>query len=331
MFNEITFAYQYFLYLLIFIPGLSVFYIFRHKKMNTDIRYSDTSFFAGYKKTIRQRLIHLPFILRMIVLFLLILALSRPQTISKTQDVEVETIDIMIALDISGSMLAEDFKPNRMEAAKRTALEFIDMRPLDRIGMTVFSGESFTVCPLTTDHALIKELGQGVHTGMVRDGTAIGDGLANAINRLRESRAISKVIILLTDGINNTGVIDPLTAAEIATMYDIRVYTIGVGSDGKVPYPFQTPYGVHYQDVEIPVDEELLKQIADMTGGKYFWANTPDKLEKVYEDIDKLERTKIEVEEYTRRTDKYYYFALLALAFFVIELTLRYTLLRSIP
>ena len=331
MFNDITFTYNQFLYLLLLIPLITAWYIWKHREMKTDIRFSATNFLDGYKKTLRQRLYHFPFGLRMVVVLLLILALARPQSTSKTHDVTVEGIDIMIALDISGSMLAEDFKPNRMEAAKRTALEFINMRPTDRIGMTVFSGQTFTLCPLTTDHSLIKELAKNVHTGMVEDGTAIGDGLANAVNRLRESQAISKVIVLLTDGINNTGVIDPLTAAEIAKMLDIRVYTIGVGSKGEVPYPFQTPYGIQYRNVEIPVDEELLQQMADMTGGKYFWADNPRKLEAVYEEIDQLERTKIDVTEYERKTDEYYGFAVFALLFFCLEMFLRYTFIRTVP
>ncbi len=331
MFSDITFEYQHLLNLLFLIPLLILWYIWRNKELSTDIRFSDISFFEGYRKTLRQHLRHLPFILRIVVFLLLILALARPQSTSRTHDVELEGIDIMIALDISGSMLAEDFKPNRMEAAKKTALEFIDMRPNDRIGVTVFSGQSFTLCPLTTDHSLVKELTRTVYTGMVEDGTAIGDGLANAVNRLRESQSISKVIILLTDGINNTGMIDPLTAAEIAAMLDIRVYTIGVGSDGKVPYPFETPYGVQYRNVEIPVDQDLLEKIAEMTGGKYFWANKPHKLEAVYEEIDQLERTKIDVKEYKRKTDEFYGFVMFAIILFAVEAFLRYTVLKSLP
>lgn len=331
MLNNITFEYHNFLYFLFIIPLLITWYIWKNRDIGSDIRFSNTNFFMGYSKTLRQRLRHLPFIFRMIVFLLLILALARPQTTSKTHDVSVEGIDIMISLDISGSMLAEDFKPNRMEAAKNTALEFINMRPNDRIGITVFSGQSFTLCPLTTDHQLLIELGQNIHTGMVEDGTAIGDGLANAVNRLRKSQAISKVIILLTDGINNTGMIDPLTAAEIANMHDIRVYTIGVGNDGKVPYPFKTPMGIQYRNVEIPVDEDLLIEIADMTGGKYFWANEKNKLKTVYEEIDQLERTKIDVKEYERKTDQYYYFALTAMILLGLEIFLRYTYLITLP
>jgi Ca-activated chloride channel family protein len=238
---------------------------------------------------------------------------------------------LIIALDISGSMLAEDFRPNRLEAAKLTALEFISMRPTDRLGMTVFSGESFTLVPLTTDHTLLKDLTAGVKTGMVEDGTAIGDGFATSINRLRESQALSKVIILLTDGINNAGVIDPLTAAEIASIYGIRVYTIGVGSKGAVPYPFQTPLGVQYRQVEIPVDENLLRQMAEMTGGNYYWADSQTKLQDIYGEIDQLERTRIDVTEYTRKRDEFFPLALIALLLLIIEMLFRNTWLKTNP
>lgn len=328
---DITFAYKPFLLLLAIIPLLAAWYIWKQRDYSADIRFAHSAFVQGVRKSFRLRLLHLPFVLRMLVMALLIVALARPQSSSRSQDVSVEGIDIMIALDISGSMLAEDFRPNRLEAAKQTALEFIDMRPTDRLGMTVFSGESFTLCPLTTDHVLLKELASGVKTGMVEDGTAIGDGLATALNRLRESQAISKVVILLTDGINNAGVIDPLTAAEIASVYGIRVYTIGVGSKGSVPYPFQTPLGVQYRQVEIPVDEELLQQMAEMTGGSYYWADSQNKLQEIYEDIDQLERTRIDVTEYTRKTDEYLPLVLLAFLLMGLELVLRNTWLKTNP
>ncbi len=328
MFPEITFAYQPFLFFLLVIPVLIGFYIWQHRFMHADMQYSHSGFLGKVRKSLRLRMLHLPFALRMIVLSLLIVALARPQSTSRMQDVTVEGIDIVIALDISGSMLAEDFKPNRMEAAKNTALEFIEMRPGDRIGVTVFSGESFTLVPLTTDHLLLKDQLRAVHTGMVQDGTAIGDGLATAINRLRESDAISKVIILLTDGINNTGVIDPLTAAEIAEIKNIRVYTVGVGRHGPVPYPFQTPFGVQYRDVEIPVDEALLEEIAQMTGGRYFWADNQQALEEIYREIDQLERSQIDVLEFARRRDEYLPLVLLAIFIAGIEFLLRKTWLK---
>lgn len=328
MLTEITFAYRPFLYFLLVIPVLIGWYIWQSRGMYATMQFSHSSFLGNVKKSFRQRMVHLPFILRMLVFALLIVALARPQSTARMQDVTIEGIDIVVALDISGSMLAEDFKPNRMEAAKATALDFIDMRPGDRIGVTVFAGESFTLVPLTTDHALLRDMLRTVSTGMVEDGTAIGDGLATAINRLRESDAISKVIILLTDGINNAGVIDPLTAAEIAQIYGIRVYTVGVGSKGAVPYPFQTPFGIQYRDVEIPVDEALLLEMAEMTGGLYFWADNQNALLNIYREIDQLERSRIDVMEFSRKTDEYLPLVLLALMLAAAEFLLRNTWLR---
>ncbi len=331
MFNDITFAYYPFLFFLLVIPLIIAWYIWKRDDIKAQIRYSHSGFIKGIRKSLKIRLVHLPFALRMLAMFLLIIALARPQSSSKMQEITVEGIDIVICIDISGSMLAEDFKPNRLEAAKKNAVEFIDMRRGDRIGMTVFAGQSFTLCPLTTDHNLLKDLTRSIHTGMVEDGTAIGDGLATSINRLKESEAISKVIILLTDGINNAGMIDPLTAAEIAALQKIRVYTIGVGSDGPVPYPFQSPFGKQYRNVEIPVDEALLKEMAAKTGGKYFWANTPNKLQEVYKEIDQMERSKIDVTEFSRKHDEYLHLAIFALFILLIEITLRNTWLRSLP
>ncbi len=325
--TDLAFAYPSALLLLALIPLLVAWYSWRGRKQVPDVRFPHAGLLEGSGWRVRMR--HVPFGLRMLVLALLILVVARPQSASHGHEVDFEGIDIMIALDISGSMLAEDFQPNRMEAAKRTAVEFVAMRPGDRIGASVFSGQSFTLCPLTTDHALLKELISGAHTGMVEDGTAIGDGLATALNRLRESPAVSRVIVLLTDGINNTGVIDPLTAAEMAALYEVRVYTIGVGSSGPVPYPFQTPAGIRYQDVEIPVDEELLKEIAQITDGRYFWADQEDKLREIYAEIDQLERSRISVSEWTRKTDRFRPFLLLALSLLLIEILLRNTWLRA--
>lgn len=331
MLAEIDFAYRHFLLLLLLVPILTAWYFWKSRNRHASVRFTFGEMLADRQRSLRVRLIHLPFVLRMLTMILLIIALARPQTTSRSQDMTIEAIDIMIALDVSGSMLAEDFHPNRMESAKQTAIEFIEMRSGDRIGVTVFSGQSFTLSPLTTDHNLLKELTSRASTGMVEDGTAIGDGLATAINRLRESQAISKVIILLTDGINNAGVIDPLTAAEIASIMGVRVYTIGVGSSGPVPYPFQTPMGIQYQQVEIPVDEELLKQIAAMSGGKYFYAENQQKLQDIYAEIDQMERTRIEVTEYSRKRDEYLPLVLLALSLLGIEILLRHTWLRTIP
>ena len=331
MFDDIQFLHPALLWLLGLIPLLMLWYLRIFRKRRPVIKFFGTGWMGKSSRSLRSRLVHAPFVLRLLVLALLILAMARPQSSSKRQDVYMEGIDIMIALDISGSMLARDFRPDRLESAKQTALEFIDMRPHDRIGISVFSGQSFTLAPLTLDHYLLRELLPGVHTGMIEDGTAIGDGLATSINRLRESQALSHVVILLTDGINNSGMIDPLTAAEIAAMTGIRVYTIGVGSSGPVPYPFQTPLGIRLREVEIPVDEELLNQIAQMTGGRYFWADTRDALSLIYQEIDQLERSRIEVTEFTRRHDEYLPLLLLAMGIFVLELLLRHSWLRSLP
>ncbi len=331
MFSELVFAHPRVLLLLLLLPALAGYHIAMRRKVRADIRFVHASFVEGTGKTLRQHLIHLPLVLRLLAIGMVILALARPQSTSTSREVSIEGIDIMICLDISGSMLAEDFKPNRMEAAKQTALDFIAMRSQDRIGMTVFSGESFTLVPLTTDHALLVELASGVSTGMVEDGTAIGDGLATAINGLRDSEAISRVVVLLTDGINNTGVIDPMTAAEIAALFSIRVYTIGVGSSGPVPYPFQTPYGIQYRDVEIPVDEDLLRDMAALTGGSYFWAESQDALEQVYQEIDQLERSIIQHTELMHVGDEFLPFLLLALLLLSLEVLLRNTWLRAIP
>jgi len=331
MWNNITFAQPAFLFFLIIIPLMSVWYWFKHKSNNADIQISDTSFFSKTPKSIRQRLYHGLFVVRMLAIAFLIVALARPQSHSSSQDVSVEGIDIVLACDISGSMLAEDFKPNRIEAMKSVANDFIDGRPNDRIGLVIFSSEAFTQCPLTINHSILKNLFSQVHMGMIDDGTAIGDGLATAVNRLRTSAAVSKVIILLTDGINNMGVIDPMTAAEIAKLYGIRVYTIGIGTMGTAPYPVNTPFGIQYQNVNVEIDEATLTQVAEKTNGKYFRATNNTKLAGIYKEIDKLEKSKIDVLEYRKKTEEFMPLALIALFFFLLELTARYLVYKSIP
>lgn len=299
--------------------------------MHSDIQLSDSQFMLKIPKTFKQKMRHSLFVLRILAIVFLIIALTRPQTKSSAKDINVEGIDIVLAMDISGSMLAEDFKPNRLEASKEVAMDFIDGRPNDRIGLVLFSSESFTQCPLTSDHARLKSLFGDVKQGMIDDGTAIGDGLATAVNRLRESKAVSKVVILLTDGINNTGAIDPSTAAEIAKLYNIRVYTIGVGTIGKAPYPFETPFGIQYQNVDVKIDEALLKEIAETDNGKYFRATNKKKLEEIYKEIDKLEKSKMEVLEYNHRTEMYFPFALIALILLTFEIIAKYLYLKNIP
>jgi Ca-activated chloride channel family protein len=331
MLSNIHFAQPWFLLFLAIIPLMSVWYWFKHRSSNADIQVSNTAVFNTTPKSLRQRLYHGLFILRMLAMAALVVALARPQTHSSGEDVSVEGIDIVLASDISGSMLAEDFKPNRIEASKEIAMQFIDGRPNDRIGLVIFSSEAFTQCPLTSNHSVLKNLFTQVHSGMIDDGTAIGDGLATAVNRLRFSSAISKVIILLTDGVNNQGVIDPMTAAEIAKLYGIRVYTIGIGTIGTAPYPFKTQFGIQYQNMEVKIDEPLLQKIADLTNGKYFRAVSNEKLESIYKEIDKLEKSKIDVLEFSKKTEEFIPLLLLALALFLLEITARYLVYKSIP
>jgi len=266
----------------------------------------------------------------MIAVSLLIIVLARPQKTDRYQDVTTEGIDIMLALDISGSMLARDFKPDRLEASKNVATEFISGRPYDRLGLVVFSGESFTQCPLTTDHAVLVNLMREIESGMIEDGTAIGNGLATAINRIKDSDAVSKVIILLTDGVNNRGEIAPSTAADIAKTYGVRVYTIGVGTRGTAPYPVQTPYGIQYRNMPVEIDEAVLKDIASKTGGSYFRATDNNKLIEVYAEIDKLEKSKIDVRQFTRKEEKYLMPAIVAFVLLALESLIRFTIFKNL-
>lgn len=331
MFNNLEFANPGYFWLFLLIPLLVTWYWFKHKDQFAKMSFSSLNSFSGAPKSLRQRLIHLPFILKMMILSLLIVALARPQTSSKREDVSVEGIDIMMALDVSSSMLAEDLKPNRLEASKKVAIDFIKGRPNDRIGLVVFAGEAFTQCPLTTDHQVLDNLFKDVKDGMIEDGTAIGDGLATAISRLKDSQAISKVIILLTDGISNMGALDATSAAEIAKIYGIRVYTIGVGTIGTAPYPVQTTYGVQMQPMEVKIDEPLLKQVAEMTDGKYFRATSNKKLQEIYETIDQLEKSKIDVTVFSKKSEEFHIWALGALVIFMLMIVLKYTWLKNLP
>lgn len=274
---------------------------------------------------------HLLFVLQVLAIFFLVVALARPQSSNNWQTYTSEGIDIVLALDISGSMLARDFTPDRLEAAKEVATKFILERPQDKIGLVIFAGESFTQCPLTTDQAVLVNLMREVQSGMIEDGTAIGLGLANAVNRLKDSPAKSKVVILLTDGVNNRGAIAPLTAAELAKAYGIRVYTIGVGTYGEAPYPVQTPFGVELRNVPVEIDEEVLQQIAHLTDGKYFRATDNNKLKQIYQEIDQLEKSKIEVKHFSKKEEQYFIFGLVGLFLLITQALLRYTLLRKIP
>lgn len=327
----ITFAHPKLLYLLLLIPIIIAWYIFRQKDSKASLQISTLAGFSKAPFSIRVYLRHLPFALRTIAIALVITVLARPQSSNTWQDIDTEGIDIMIALDISSSMLARDFEPDRIEAAKDIGIQFVSGRRNDRLGLAIFAGESFTMCPLTTDHASVINMFKDIKMGLLEDGTAIGSGLATAVARLADSDAISRVVILLTDGVNNRGEVAPLTAAEIAKTYGVRVYAVGVGSQGMAPYPVQTPFGTRYQDMKVEIDEEVLSQIAEMTGGKYFRATDNEALKKVYDEIDRLEKTKIEVTEFSKKQEEYRKYALIALALVVIEVLLRTTILRSLP
>jgi Ca-activated chloride channel family protein len=269
-------------------------------------------------------------LLRSIAFVALVVALARPQSSNISESVDSDGIDIVLSIDVSGSMMAEDLKPNRIEAAKKVAIDFVDKRANDRIGLVIFSGESFTQCPITIDHNIVKEQIDAMKSGMLQDGTAIGMGLATAVDRLRNSKAKSKIIILLTDGVNNTGLIDPSTALEIAKAYKLRVYCIGVGTRGEAPYPVQTPMGIQKQMVPVEIDEALLKNISTQTGGKYFRATSNNSLSSIYKEIDQLEKSKVEVSSFKHFTDLFLPFALIALLCLALEMLLRYTVFRSI-
>ena len=321
---------EYFWLLLIFIPVIA-WYVWKDRSAYAPIQISTIQGFQGKRSSVKPYLRHLVFVFRLVTLGLIIIVLARPQSTNKWQDVTTEGIDIIIALDISSSMLAQDLRPNRLEASKDVAMEFIAGRPTDRMGLVVYSGESFTQCPLTTDHAVLVNLFKDIESGMIEDGTAIGMGLANAVSRLKDSKAISKVIILLTDGVNNMGSIAPLTAAEIAKTFDVRVYTIGVGTQGMAPVPVQTPFGTQIRQMPVEIDEESLQQIATITDGKYFRATNNQKLIEIYQEIDQMERSKIDVKEYSKREEEYLMFGLGAVLVLLLEILLRNTILRKIP
>jgi Ca-activated chloride channel family protein len=324
------FAQPAFLLLLLIVPLMTGFYIFRQQRAVASLRVSGLQPFQKSRRTFRHYLRHILFALRAVTVGLLAVVLARPQSTGNFQDVSTEGIDIILTLDISGSMLSRDFKPDRLEASKNIATEFISGRPNDRMGLVVFSGESFTQCPITTDHAVLINLLREIKCGMIEDGTAIGEGLATAINRIKDSDAKSKVIILLTDGVNNRGIIAPVTAAEIAKTYGIRVYTIGVGTQGVAPYPVQTPFGVQYQDMPVEIDEAILKEIAGMTDGKYFRATDNESLSKVYTEIDKLEKSRMDVKQFKLKEEKFLIPALIAFCLIMLEIVFRNTLLKNL-
>lgn len=331
MLSDITFAYPWFLYLLLLLPAIFYWYWKNNERIAPDAVFPSLKLFEDVPISIKEKLIHIPAILRILALAFLIVAFARPQSFSSGENIYTEGIDIVMVLDISGSMLAEDFKPNRLEAAKKVIDDFIRGRSSDKIGLVIFSAESFTQCPLTIDYSVLRNLLSEIYSGMIEDGTAIGNAIANAVNRLKDSKAKSKVMILLTDGVNNAGEIDPITAAQIAQKFGIRIYTVGVGTIGEAPYPFQTPFGKRYQMVPVEIDENLLKQISNITGGKYFRATNNRKLVEIYDEIDKLEKTRVEVTSYRHAKELYFGWALGGLILLLTEFGLSKFYLRKLP
>ena len=329
MFNGAGFAYPFVLLLLLVIPFI-LWYLRKKGEGRAAIQYSKAGEAAKFRD-IRSRLSDLPKYLDIAALALLIIALARPQTELSEESVYAEGIDICVVLDVSGSMLAKDFEPNRLEAAKVITREFISGRDNDRIGLVIFAKEAFTQCPLTVDHNAVVSLLDEIQSGFLEDGTAIGNALASGVNRLKDSESKSKVIILLTDGVNNAGEIDPNSAAEIAGQFGVRVYTVGVGTMGEAPYDIPGPFGMQRQMVPVEIDEPLLQKIASGTGGKYFRATDNQKLESIYQEIDRLERTRIEVSSFKRKSEKFIFFASAGLILLLFSRLLGFTWLRRLP
>jgi Ca-activated chloride channel family protein len=325
------FEYPVLLWLELILIPLVLWHIWKEKKGSAPaLVYSGISQFAVAGK-FRRYLMHLPFVFRMLAIAMIIVAIARPRSSESFEKTDTEGIDIVLTLDVSTSMLARDFTPDRINAAKDIAIEFISQRPNDRMGIVVFAGESFTQCPLTTDRATLINLMKDIETGLIEDGTAIGNGLATAVARLKDSKAKSRVIILLTDGVNNRGEISPLTASEIAKTFGIRVYTIGVGAMGMAPYPVMTPFGVDIQQVEVQIDEPLLQKIAEDTGGKYFRATDNTKLLEIYGEINKMEKNRVTVDSFPVYKELFMQYALIALYALLLEIIFRMFVIRRLP
>ena len=326
---------EYFLLLALLVPYIFWYFIYK-KRGEPTLRMSDTRAYRYAPKSWRTRLMNLPVLLRCVTFALAVIILARPQTYTSWGNKQVEGIDIMLAMDVSTSMLAEDLTPNRMEAAKDVAAEFIADRPNDNIGLTIFAGEAFTQCPMTTDHTSLLNMLQTVRTdiaakGLIQDGTAIGMGLANAVSRLKDSKAKSKVVILLTDGSNNMGDLSPMTSANIAKSLGIRVYTIGVGTNKVARYPMPVAGGVQYVNMPVEIDTKVLKDIAASTDGNFYRATNNQELKQIYKDIDKLEKSKMSVKKFSKLYEAYQPFAILAIITLLTEILLRTTVLRRIP
>lgn len=328
-FQHIEFAYPVLFWLLLLIPVLTVWYVRKQQFSGSGILVSQLPVLplSNWKVFARHGL----WFLRMLTLALVIVALAQPRLAHAEQKAEGEGIDIVLCLDVSGSMMAQDFSPNRLEAAKKVAINFVSRRLTDRIGVVIFAGESFTQCPLTTDRRVVISSIQNIHSGLLEDGTAIGSGLATSVDRLRHGSAQSKIVLLLTDGENNGGAIDPNTAKEIARSYNVKVYTIGVGSEGYARMPRQTLMGVVYENEKVTIDEKLMQDIAQATGGQYFRAKDDKGLESIYAQIDQMEKTTVEISHTVRYEDRHVPIVLLALCCLMLEMILRYTILRKFP
>ena len=329
-FNDIIFGQPWAFALFILLPVLIVWYVLKNNSSRSSIPVSIIIAAKGLSSW-KTYMRHLPFVCRLLCLSFIIVALAKPQTMNDEQHAEGEGVDIVLCIDVSGSMTAQDFQPNRLEAAKKVAIDFVNKRLTDRIGIVIFSGESFTQCPLTTDHNVLITAIQNIRNGLLEDGTAIGSGLGTSVDRLRESKSKTKIVVLLTDGENNGGLIDPKTAKEIAKSFGVRVYTIGVGSEGFAPQPVNTPLGVVMQNEKVSIDEKLLTEIATETGGKYFRAKDNESLADIYKNIDGLEKSKVEIINTIRYQDKFFPFVIAALFFLLMELILNYTIFRKSP
>lgn len=328
-FNNISFAQPWIFWLFALFPVLIGWYVYKNNSSRSSVRVSDVQAegLGSWKTSFR----HLPFMLRLLCFASIITALAKPQTQNQDQHAEGEGIDIVLCIDVSGSMTAQDFTPNRLSVAKNVAIDFVNRRLTDRIGVVIFSGESFTQCPLTTDHNVVIAAIENIHNGLLEDGTAIGSGLATSVDRIRNSSSKTKVVLLLTDGENNGGLIDPKTAKEIAKAFGVKVYTIGMATEGYAPQPENTGLGVVIQSHKISIDENLLREIAFETGGKYFRAMDNESIKSVYKEIDGLEKTKIEIVKTIRYHDKFLPFVLLAIFFLLLEMILNYTFFRKFP
>ena len=325
------FEYPALLWLLVIPAFMLVHYVYIEVSgRRPHLRVPDIKFWKAGGRSVLGVIRHLPFLLRTIALVMIIIAIARPRSSTKMDKIDTEGIDIVLAMDVSTSMLARDFTPDRISAAKDIAIEFISQRPSDRMGIVVFAGESYTQCPLTTDRATLINLMKEIETGLIEDGTAIGNGLATAVARMQNSDAKSRVVILLTDGVNNSGEITPQTAADIAKTYGIGVYTIGVGANGTAPYPVMTPWGVQMQNVEVEIDENLLKNIAETTGGRYFRATDNTKLSEIYSEINKMEKARTTIDSFPIYKELFTGFALIALACLLLEVLISF-ILRRLP